>query len=175
MDTLAAAIHPHATHPVPSVSMPGEVTLMIPASCILEDRRSGTTLIVFKVVCTGKEERLLDCDFPQDFGADYGIDYYTPNNDYNANFPAPAPIVGLPSFDCDGDRMRFSVICRQFEITGARFQTVNADLLYLCTIAVYQDSVSIMDFAVGCVTNQNVLPIRTTKPNVPNRTYLILL
>jgi len=28
---------------------------------------------VFQVVCTGKEERLLDCDFPQDFGVDYDV------------------------------------------------------------------------------------------------------
>ena len=89
-------------------------------------------LFVIQVVCTGKEERLLDCDFPQDFGADYGFDYY--GGGYNENWPAPAhaapepgpmenapaPSGGLPNSNCGrNDNMRFGVICRRFEITGA--------------------------------------------------------
>ena len=131
---------------------------MIPASCTHKDKWTDAMLIVFKVVCTGKEERLLDCYFPEDFGLDDGSDYYyTPTYDYNADSPAPsdaapesAPMEndpvqsgGLPSFYCDRDTRRFSVICRQFEITGARFRTMNADLLYLGTVAVYYNSVSI--------------------------------
>ena len=107
--------------------------------------------LVFQVVCTGKEERLLDCDFPQNFGVDDGSDYYTPIYDY-ANWPgsshaspesapmenAPAPSGGLPSFFCDTDSERLSVICRRFEITGALVLIVNADLWHVDTNAAYQ-------------------------------------
>ena len=105
----------------------------------VQARRSGCyqtcavdVLFVFQVVCTGKEESILDCDFPQDFGADYGFDYY--GGGYNENWPAPAhaapepapmenapaPSGGLPNSNCArDDSRRLSVICRRFEITGA--------------------------------------------------------
>ena len=82
------------------------------------------------MVCTGKEERLLDCDFPQNFGIDY--EYERPEYEY-ANWPgsthpapepaplesAPAPAGGLPNGGCSrSDRNRLAVICRRFEITG---------------------------------------------------------
>ena len=86
-----------------------------------------------QVVCTGKEEQLLDCSFPENFGIDYV--YTPPTYDYyNENWPAPshalptpapvenapAPSNGLPGVGCDrGDTERLSVICRRFEITGA--------------------------------------------------------
>eukprot|EP00892_Ulva_mutabilis_P007291 jgi/Ulvmu1/4934/UM204_0006.1 len=90
-----------------------------------------------EVVCTGKEERLLDCEFPQDFGVDYSspYDYY---GGYNENWPAPAhaapepaPMemapppagsLGLPFSRCErSDRNRLSVVCRRFEITESEF------------------------------------------------------
>ena len=78
--------------------------------------RCGIVLFVCQVVCTGKEERLLDCDFPQDFGEDYGSDYY--GFSYNEN--APVPSGGIPNFSCArDDNRRLGVICRRFEITGA--------------------------------------------------------
>lgn len=71
-----------------------------------------------QVVCTGKEDRLIDCKFPQNFGSpvdDYGLPVVS-------DTPAPTPSPGLTRGSCNsGDRQRFSVICRRFEITGAVF------------------------------------------------------
>ena len=109
---------------------------------------------MFQVVCTGKEERLLDCDFPEDFGVDYESDSYTPS--FSANWPgpshaapesapmenAPVPSGGLPSVTCDRDRDRLSVICRRFEVTGALFLILHAGLWHVDTNTAYQDIVS---------------------------------
>ena len=117
---------------------------------------------MFQVVCTGKEERLLDCDFPQDFGVDYGSDSYTPIDDY-ANWPgpshaapesapmenAPAPSGGLPSFICDRDTERLSVICRQFEITGALVLIVNFGLWHVDTNAACQYIVVLLKMVIA--------------------------
>ena len=76
---------------------------------------------MFQVVCTGKEERLLDCDFPQDFGVDYDYSFYAGGPE-----GAPAPGGGLPNSNCAGnDNERLGVICRRFEITGAVVLTVH--------------------------------------------------
>jgi len=67
------------------------------------------------VTCTGKEDRLLDCDFPENFGVDYEP----------ASAPvatAPPPSSGLANSGCSSgttpDNARLAVICRNFEITG---------------------------------------------------------
>ena len=63
----------------------------------------------FQVVCTGKEERLIDCTFPENFSA--------PSD---AELPATPPIPGIPGAFCrSDDTHRFSVVCRRFEINGA--------------------------------------------------------
>ena len=83
--------------------------------------KGSSMACAFQVVCTGKEERLLDCDFPQDFGEDYS------NNVYGGvdNASAPTPRGGLPSSGCArSDNRRLSVICRRFEITGTALLTV---------------------------------------------------
>ena len=78
-----------------------------------------------QVMCTGKEERLLDCNFPQDFGVVYERYIYTPIYDFDVNWPAPshgapesapmenapAPSSGLPSVICERERDRLGVIC----------------------------------------------------------------
>ena len=89
--------------------------------------RSSMVSLVFQVVCTGTEERLLDCDFPQDFGADYvnSYDYAYRNaagSDYNGPEPPPLDYAhpGLPNSGCDrSDIRRLGVICRRFEVKGA--------------------------------------------------------
>lgn len=76
-----------------------------------------------QVVCTGTEDRLLDCDFPEDFETDYS--YRGPPPDYGAPAsqaapPPPTPDAGIRRASCSrNDNNRFSVICRQFEISGA--------------------------------------------------------
>ena len=84
-----------------------------------------------QVVCTGKEERLLDCDFPENFGIDY--EYAMPTDEeHTVNLPAgarPAPgpatsesaaarAAGIGGRGCN-DQDRLAVVCRLFEITGA--------------------------------------------------------
>lgn len=78
-------------------------------------------------MCTGKEDRLLDCIFPQNFGDDY-----TPVDDYahvygpspasvsdSVSTGAPPPGDGLRSGRCDGSFLnRLAVVCRSFEIAG---------------------------------------------------------
>ena len=95
-----------------------------------------------QVACTGTEERLSECLFPQNFGIDY---VYTPSpNDYfyyNENWPAPShgqpnqasvanappPSNGLLRAGCDGgDARRLSVMRRSFEITGAASLLANS-------------------------------------------------
>ena len=86
-------------------------TCLAPASC------SAIDVSLFQVVCTGKEDRLLDCDFPQDFGPEYFVSY-NENNEYNENVPATGG--GLADAAClSSDSRRFNVICRRFEIPGA--------------------------------------------------------
>ena len=105
---------------------------MINCFCMIFAPRFSSVL---QVACTGKEERLMDCFFPEDFGFDY---MYNPPTDradyYNENWPAPShalpalapaenappPSNGVQRIGCDsGDAGRLSVICRRFEITGA--------------------------------------------------------
>lgn len=63
-----------------------------------------------QVACTGKEERLLDCVFPENFGDNVRPDERGPG----------APSLGLASAPCDlNDNNRLAVICRRFEIPGA--------------------------------------------------------
>lgn len=60
-------------------------------------------------MCTGKEERLIDCSFPENFGSPSDTDA-----------PAQSPSRGLSNALCvDDDGRRFSVVCRRFEINGA--------------------------------------------------------
>ena len=87
-----------------------------------------------QVVCTGKEERLLDCFFPENFGIDYVNTPPTDYNDYASIVQAPSSAVraqgqtgtapppsnGLEREECSsGDMRRLSVICRRFDIRGA--------------------------------------------------------
>eukprot|EP00892_Ulva_mutabilis_P007854 jgi/Ulvmu1/5440/UM223_0001.1 len=61
------------------------------------------------VVCTGKEERLGDCFFPEEFGA-------KPNSDFDQRMVGD-DTPGLVNTPCTGrDRSVFGVICRTFEI-----------------------------------------------------------
>eukprot|EP00892_Ulva_mutabilis_P005900 jgi/Ulvmu1/3682/UM017_0098.1 len=103
---------------------------------------SSPTMLTWasEVVCTGKEERLLDCDFPQNFGDDYSSrysGYYDYYGFYNENWPAPAhaepqpapmesappPSSGLRRSGRCGrtDMNRLAVVCRSFEITESDF------------------------------------------------------
>lgn len=99
-----------------------------------------------QVACTGTEERLSECLFPQSFGIDYV--YTPPANEYfyyNENWPAPShgqpnqapvgnaqpPSNGLLCAGCNGgDARRLSVICCSFEITGAA--SLLANRVYAC-------------------------------------------
>ena len=111
--------------------------LLFSGACTMEEGNlRGAFLLIapfLQVLCTGAEERLLDCGFPENFGIDY---VYTPRSydDYlGYNWPAashadpapapaenaPSPSNGLPRVGCNrGNRELFSVICRRFEITG---------------------------------------------------------
>lgn len=67
---------------------------------------AGELVWATDIQCTGKEERLGDCFFPQDFGS--------PQDPM-----APQP-AGIPSADCSrSDGSILAVACRQFEIEGA--------------------------------------------------------
>lgn len=75
-----------------------------------------------QVDCTGKEERLLDCVFPQNFGVDYVYAPYDDYGDYRAPPAVPPGTIGLPNAGCDaGDSGFLAVVCRRFEIPGAAF------------------------------------------------------
>lgn len=50
-----------------------------------------------QVACTGKEERLVECAFPENFGEDG---------------------TGVTAPDCMGTEEHLAVVCRRFEITG---------------------------------------------------------
>lgn len=71
------------------------------------------------MICTGKEERLLDCTFPQDFGEASASDYESYTYDYEGNrVPDEAPLGtsgGCRRVESD----RLAVLCRKFEIPGA--------------------------------------------------------
>lgn len=68
--------------------------------------------MALQVACTGKEERLLDCVFPENFGDDKPPDERGPG----------APSLGLASAPCDlNDNNRLAVICRRFEIPGVAY------------------------------------------------------
>ena len=96
------------------------VTCMVPQTAV-EVTRENDSGRVFQVVCTGKEERLLDCDFPQDFGVDYDFSYFRDGSE-----GGPAPGGGLPNSNCvRNDNRRLGVICRRFEITGAPLLTLH--------------------------------------------------
>lgn len=79
-----------------------------------------------QVRCTGKENRLLDCDFPEEFGVDYDGDSAYDYNSENSPAPSHAELPsssGLTGTGCsigsNRDNNRLAVICRQFEMTGA--------------------------------------------------------
>ena len=88
-------------------------------------------------MCTGKEERLLDCDFPEDFGEDDSSSYDSSSySEYElgpANAPQPTPMENAPassggqfSFSCArSDNGRLGVICRRFEMTGTALASAN--------------------------------------------------
>ena len=65
--------------------------------------------------CTGQEERLSDCFFPEDFGniiRDYGRDLTRPA-------PDSSP-PGIQDADCRArDQFILGVVCRRFDIEGA--------------------------------------------------------
>ena len=77
--------------------------------------------IGLQVVCLGKEERLLDCDFPGNFGAP--PEMYATDDDYLTQAAASAAPAGAPGPGPGlGPSLRvtdFSVVCRRFEIPGA--------------------------------------------------------
>lgn len=83
----------------------------------------GTLLTIrlsfIQVICTGNEERLLDCYFPEAFGAaasDAGSNS-TPENASDADM---APVRGVPESRCGrGDNRILGVMCRKFPINGA--------------------------------------------------------
>lgn len=69
------------------------------------------------MVCTGKEARLIDCYFPENFGAGDGGNE---SIDSAADL-APPLSIGLSSRSCNAIiDQRLSVICRRFEITGVQ-------------------------------------------------------
>lgn len=76
-------------------------------------------LSFIQVICTGNEERLLDCYFPEAFGAaasDAGSNS-TPENASDADM---APVGGVPESRCGrGDNRILGVMCRKFPINGA--------------------------------------------------------
>ena len=79
--------------------------------------------IGLQVVCLGKEERLLECAFPENFGS--AVESDLTDDDYlsqaaasPASTAAPGPGPGLPGA-CSFGISDFSVVCRRFEITGA--------------------------------------------------------
>ena len=83
-----------------------------------------------QVVCTGKEERLIDCHFPEEFGnavpADYDYSAATPTPLPASTAPAPDPGIDVPGNlnDCTLiDNDVFGVVCRRFELTGVFAQT----------------------------------------------------
>ena len=66
------------------------------------------------MVCSGKEERLADCFFPENFGVS-DADY-----DPAADESTPASGLGISNRDCNTNgSAHWGVICRRFEITGA--------------------------------------------------------
>lgn len=69
------------------------------------------------MVCTGKETRLLDCDFPENFGipGDAG-----PASDYDGDILSPeaAPATQALSEGVPPCRFPLTVACRRFEMTG---------------------------------------------------------
>lgn len=78
--------------------------------------------VLLQVVCTGKEQRLLDYVSPQDFppGMDYAGDYDYKFLDYLFGIAPAPPQPGLLNTLCESDdERRLAVICRRFEITGA--------------------------------------------------------
>ena len=79
------------------------------------------------MVCTGKEDRLIDCNFPEQFGnataadaSDYDDAVQPASPQSPASAPAPDPGVVTQGRDCTLlDNSAFGVICRRFELTGA--------------------------------------------------------
>eukprot|EP00892_Ulva_mutabilis_P004967 jgi/Ulvmu1/2842/UM144_0007.1 len=63
--------------------------------------------------CTGKEERLTDCFFPEAFGDNTR----PPPPSFPGAPPAPPPAPGIPNADCSRrDGSTLAVACRRFEI-----------------------------------------------------------
>lgn len=95
------------------------------------DCPNDSTHTQLQVLCIGKEERLLDCNFPQMFGDQIDRDYYV-EEDYYGNpvtLPRPNdfPEAGLESCNRDFTR-QLSVVCRKFEITGVTSPTLDIGL-----------------------------------------------
>lgn len=80
-----------------------------------------------QVACSGNEERLLDCVFPENFG-----DYVSP-----AERGPGAPSLGLAKAPCGlNDDNRLAVICRRFDIPGAASGARCAPPSSTCTHAI---------------------------------------
>lgn len=74
-----------------------------------------------QVVCTGKEDRLLDCEFPENFNnGDVSPYDYGGRTGSAADIPssAPGPATGIASGCGESDAGYLAVVCRSFEVTG---------------------------------------------------------
>lgn len=89
-----------------------------------------------EVVCTGKEERLGECFFPEEFGDNPGgfpSGYYDDVDEETQGGPGTQP--GLLRTPCSfRDRSVFGVICRQFEIPGVNSLALVGSGAAMCNI-----------------------------------------
>lgn len=88
----------------------------------LEEKGSSPSKLVWAtdVVCTGTEERLDECFFPEEFGANPRTFHQT------VDVGADVDQLGLTRTSCNfKDSKVFSVICRRFELSGASGPSVS--------------------------------------------------